>query len=83
MNGGRDPSEEAAERKSVVVFILSVGSFGFSFVGLVALLLSPRFSGTTVGDELIVAGAVGLGMGIFLCVALVAVWFDMKWIERL
>jgi len=32
---------------------------------------------------LIVAGAVGLGMGIFLCVALVAVWFDMKWIERL
>jgi len=64
------------------VFILAVGIVGFIFLGLVALLLSPSYHGNLDADELLVAGGVAMAVGIFLCVALVAVWFDKDWVGR-
>ena len=75
-----DNSAESIERKKVAAFILGVSIIGFLFLGLVALLSSPHYRGSATGDELLVAGAVAIAMGIFLCVALVAVWFDKPWV---
>jgi len=78
----RDDSVEAVERKNTAAFILGVGVVGFGFLGIVALLLSPHYHGNLIGDELVVAGAVALAIGIFLGVALVAVWLDKGWVGR-
>lgn len=76
----RDISEESEEQKGTAAFILGIGSFGFLFLGLVALLLSRHYLGNSTGDELIVAGALGIATGIFLGVAVVAVWLDRAWL---
>jgi len=78
----RDTSEEAVERKKTAALILGAGIVGFSFLGLVALLASPRYHGNPTGAELIVSGALAIAIGIFLCVALVAVWFDKPWVGQ-
>ena len=77
-----DTPKVSDEQKSFVAFILGVGSLGFFFVGIVALLLSPRYHGSFAGQELLVAGAVAVAIAVFLIVALVAVWFDMTWLDR-
>lgn len=75
-------SEERVERKKTAAYILATASFGFLFLGLVALLISRSYHGSFAGDELIVAGAVGLATGIFLIVAVIAIWFDRPWLDR-
>lgn len=75
-------SDELKERKKTAAFILATGSFGFVFLGLAALLLSRRYPGSLAGDELAVSGAVGIATGIFLVVAMLAVWFDKGWVGQ-
>ncbi len=74
-------SDESVERKKTSAFILGTGSFGFLFLGLVAFLVSPTYQGSSTGVELIVAGTIGVVTGIFLVVAIFAVWFDKAWFE--
>lgn len=82
MTALRDTSEEAVERKKTAAFILGVGVIGFWFLGLIAFLASPRYHGSFTGNELVVAGGLATATGIFLCVALVAVWFDKPWVGQ-
>jgi len=77
-----DHSPESLERKKTAAFILGVSIVGFLFLGLVALLTSPGYHGSSTGVELLVAGVVATAIAIFLCVALVAVWFDKPWVGR-
>ena len=74
--------QEVAERKETAMFILGVGSLGFSVVGLVSLLLSPRYHGNLTGLELLVAGAMGIAVAIFLVVALLAIRYDKAWFDQ-
>jgi len=55
---------------------------GFLFLGLVSFLLGAHDPVSAGGIELLVAGAVGTGVGIFLVLALVAVWFQRDWIGQ-
>jgi len=78
----RDTSEEAVERKATASFLLGVGSVGFLFLGLVSLLIGAHDPASAGGIELLVTGAVGTGVGIFLVVALAAVCFQRDWIGQ-
>lgn len=80
MEGIADTSDELTERKETAAFMLATGSFGFLFLGLVALLLSRGDHGSVLGSELVVAGAVAIVTGGFLLVAVLAVWFDKDWV---
>ena len=76
MSGDEESPEAFVERKKDAAFILGVGSVGFLFLGLVAFLSGPRVPGGSTWYELMIAGAVGIGLGIYLIVALLAVWFS-------
>ena len=82
MAGERLISEEDVERKKTAVVILGAGALGFTVLGLFALLLSPRYPESTTRVELLVTGAIGMTVALFLGVALLAIWFDKEWFER-
>lgn len=75
-------SEGSLEQRRTAAFVLGTGSFGFLFLGVVALLVSPPYHHSWTGDELVAAGAVGMALGIFLGVAVAALWFNKGWLGR-
>jgi len=78
----RDTPDEAREQKKVAAFLLGVGAVGFWFLGLVALLIGSHDPASPGGTELLVAGAVATGIGIFLVVGVFAVWFERNWVGK-
>ena len=82
MTGVGTGSEELVERRNTAAFIDGAGSVGFLVAGLVALLLSPHYHGSSTGVELLGAGVVGIAAGIFLCVAVVAALFNQSWLRH-
>lgn len=73
---------EVVERKTTAAVILGAGIGGFLLCGLVALLLSLHHLNTSAGIELLVAGFLGVGVAIFLCVALTLMWFEKAWLVQ-
>lgn len=77
-----EASAVTVEQRKDAALMLGMGSLGFLLLGLVALLESLQFHGDLIAHELLVAGAIGTAVGIFLIVAVLAVWFDRGWVGQ-